>query len=65
MKLAFGQKSFLDVYDVMKHNLNITGIHIIGTQSWQNLYDYRLGDEMWQKIQMQNLKEGYESRSMR
>jgi hypothetical protein len=65
MKLAFGDKSFLDVYDVMKDNLNITGIHIVGTQSWQNLYDYRLGDEKWQQIQIEHLKEGYESRSVR
>ena len=65
MKLAFGDKSFLDVYDVMKDNLNITGMHIVGTQSWQNLYDYRLGDERWQQIQIEHLKEGYESRGMR
>jgi len=65
MKLAFGDKSFLDVYDVMKHNLNITGIHIIGTQSWQNLYDYRLGDDGWRQIQIEHLQEGYESRGMR
>jgi hypothetical protein len=65
MKLAFGDKSFLEVYDVMKHNLNITGIHIIGTQSYQNLYDYRLGDDKWQQMQIEYLKEGYESRIMR
>jgi len=65
MRLAFGDKKFLEVYDEMKDNLNITGIHIIGTQSWQNLYDYMLGDDNWKKIQISTLKEGYESRGMR
>ena len=65
MKLAFGDKEFLEVYDEMKNNLNITGIHIIGTQSWQNLYDYRLGDDNWKQIQITALKEGYGSRSVR
>ena len=65
MKLAFGDKKFLEVYDEMKDNLNITGIHIIGTQSWHNLYDYTLGDDDWKQIQIKALKEGYESRSVR
>jgi hypothetical protein len=65
MKLAFGDKKFLEVYDEMKDNLNITGIHIIGTQSWQNLYDYRLGDDNWKQIQMKELRGGYGSRSVR
>ena len=64
MKLAFGDKKFLEVYDEMKDNLNITGIHIIGTQSWQNLYNYTLGDDNWKQIQITALKEGYESRSV-
>jgi hypothetical protein len=65
MKLAFGDKEFLEVYDEMKNNLNITGIHIIGTQSWQNLYDYTLGDDNWKQIQMKELRGGYGSRSVR
>jgi hypothetical protein len=65
MKLAFGDKKFLEVYDEMKDNLNITGIHIIGTQSWQNLYDYTLGDDNWKQIQMKELRGGYGSRSVR
>ena len=65
MKLGFSNKDFTEVYDMMKNNLNITSIHIIGSRSWENGYPYRLDDENWKEMQIKTLKEGYESRSLR
>ncbi len=65
MKLAFQDKPFLEVYENMKSNLNIKSIHIIGTRSYENEYPYTLESADWKNIQIKNLKEGYESRSMR
>ena len=65
MKLGFEDKPFLEVYDVMKNNLNIKSIHIVGSRTWENYYPYTLESKDWKKIQMDNLKEGYESRSLR
>ena len=65
MKLGFQNKPFLDVYNIMKNNLNIKSIHTIGLRSWENEYPYSLDSEDWKQIQMDRLKEGYESYSMR
>ena len=65
MKLAFQNKPFLEVYDDMKDNLNITSIHTIGSRSWENEYPYTLDSNNWKQIQMEGLKQGYESYSLR
>ena len=65
LKLAFGDKPFIDVYNIMKNNLNITSIHTIGSQSWQNYFNYTLDSDNWKQIQIEGLKKGYESRSLR
>ena len=65
MKLAFQNKPFTEVYNVMKNNLNIASIHTIGLRSWENKFPYTLDSNDWKKIQIDKLKEGYESRSMR
>ena len=65
MKLAFQNKSFLEIYDQMKDNLNINSIHVIGSRSWENEYPYTLESDGWKQIQMEGLKQGYESYSMR
>ena len=65
MKLGFEDKPFLDVYDDMKNNLNIKSIHVIGSQTTECYYPYTLDSENWKRIQIDYLKEGYESRSMR
>ena len=65
MKLAFQNKPFLEVYDDMKDNLNITSIHTIGSRSWENEYPYTLDSNNWKQIQMEGLKQGYESHSLR
>ena len=65
MKLAFQNKSFLEIYDQMKDNLNINSIHVIGSRSWENEYPYTLESDGWKQIQMEGLKQGYESYSLR
>jgi len=65
MKLAFQNKPFLEVYNHMKNNLNIKSIHTIGSYSIQCEYPYSLDDDNWKKIQMEGLKKGYESHSLR
>ena len=65
MKLSFQNKPFLDVYNIMKNNLNIKSIHTIGSRSWENEYPYSLDSEDWKQIQMNSLKKGYESHSLR
>ena len=58
-------KTFLEVYEVMKDNLNITSIHSIGIQYTECDYPYTLDSPNWKSMQINYLKEGYESRSMR
>ena len=65
MRSCFGDKTFLEVYDEMKENLDVKAIHIQGSETWHNYFDYSLDDDQWQEIQIQKLKEGYESRGMR
>ena len=64
METAFGQKTFLEVYDEMKNNLNIKEIYT--TEELVSCeYPYTLDSDSWKQIQIEGLKEGYESRSMR
>jgi hypothetical protein len=65
MKLAFGEKSFLEIHKEMNKNLNIQSIHVIGMQTYENYFPYTLDSEDWKQIQIDYLKAGYESRSMR
>lgn len=65
MKLGFQNKPFIEVYNEMKTNLNIKSIHTVGTRSWEAYYPYTLDSEDWKQIQIDYLKEGYESRRVR
>jgi len=65
MKLGFANNPFREVYNDMKNNLNIKSIHTIGSYSVQCEYPYTLDNEDWKQIQMDRLKEGYESHSLR
>jgi hypothetical protein len=65
MKLAFGSKSFLEIYKDMSSNLNISSINVIGLRSWEDEYPYTLDSEDWKQIQIDYLKKGYESRNLR
>ena len=65
MDLAFKNSKFLNVYDIMKDNLNIKNITVVGSKSVDNEFAYSLESAEWKKIQIDYLKEGYESRSLR
>ena len=65
MKLGFANNPFREVYNDMKNNLNIKSIHTIGSYSTQCEYPYTLDSENWKQIQLEGLRKGYESRSMR
>ena len=66
LKKSFGSKSnFSEIYNKMSRNLNITGIKVLGSDTVACDYPYSLDSEDWKKIQMEGLKRGYESRSLR
>jgi len=65
MKLTFQNKPFLEVYRQMKNNLNIKSIHIIGAYTTECQYPYALDNDDWKQIQMNAMKAGYESYSLR
>lgn len=59
----FGTDNFREVCGMMSNNLNISKISIPGVAECE--YPYRLDDADWKKIQIEYLKEGYESRGVR
>ena len=64
LETSFQNRSFSAIYNEMKNNLNIKNIAIRDT-GIQNAFPYTLDSEDWKQIQMEGLKKGYESRSMR
>jgi len=64
LQSSFGTNKFVDVYNIMKNNLNIKKISTSVSLSKRE-YPYSLDSDDWQEIQMKGLKSGYESRGMR
>lgn len=63
---AFGQSAvFKDIYEKMSNNLNINNIKIVSDETTECDYPYSLDSENWRQIQMEGLKDGYESRGVR
>ena len=56
---SFNDVSFLGVYKVMKQNLNIRKIKIIGDRNIENDFPYTLESSDWKQIQMEGLKSGH------
>ena len=54
-----------DILNQMSSNLNITNIKVISDEPVECLYPYSLDDDNWKQIQMEGLKSGYKSRSVR
>jgi hypothetical protein len=54
-----------DIHNIMNNNLNITSIRTITGPSIECDYPYTLESDDWKQIQIEGLKQGYESRSMR
>ena len=49
----------------MNKNLDITSIRTITGPSVETEYGYTLDSDDWKQMQMEGLKQGYESRNMR
>jgi hypothetical protein len=65
LQRTFGTNaSIQDIHNVMNSNLNITSIRTITGPSIETDYPYTLDGDDWKQIQMEGLKQGYESRSM-
>ena len=65
LETSFQNRPFKLIYDEMKNNLNIKNISIRGSENYENDFPYTLDSADWKQIQMEGLKRGYESRSMR
>ena len=62
---SFQSMTFKSIYEAMKDNLNIKNIAIRGAENCHNNFPYTLESDDWRQIQMEGLRRGYESRSMR
>jgi len=66
LQRTFGtDASIHDVHKVMNDNLDITSIRTIFGPSIECDYPYTLDSDDWKQIQIEGLRKGYESRSMR
>jgi hypothetical protein len=66
LQRTFGASAtFKEIYETMSNNLNITSIKTISNRTIECAYPYTLDSDDWRQIQMEGLKKGYESRSMR
>ena len=65
LETSFQNRPFESIYEIMKNNLNIKNITIRGVGIHQNDFTYTLESDDWKQIQMEGLRKGYESRSMR
>jgi len=66
LQRTFGASAtFKEIYETMSNNLNITSIKTMSNRTIECAYPYTLDSEDWRQIQMEGLKRGYESRSMR
>ena len=66
LQRTFGtDATFKEVHDALSNNLNITSIKTIASRTFECDYPYSLDSEDWQQMQMESLRQGYESRSMR
>ena len=66
LQRTFGASAtFKEIYETMSNNLNITSIKTMSNRTIECEYPYTLDSDDWQQIQIEGLKKGYESRSMR
>ena len=66
LQRTFGTDATLnDIHDTMNRNLNITSIKVIETATVECDYPYTLDSDDWKQIQMEGLRSGYESRTLR
>ena len=65
LERSYGTTDFNTIYSIMNKNLNITSIKVTGKDTVFCDYPYSLDDEDWKEMQMEDLKSGYKSRSVR
>jgi len=66
LQRTFGSSAtFKEIYDTMTNNLNITNIKTMSNRTIECEYPYTLDSDDWRQIQIESLRQGYESRSMR
>ena len=65
LKKSFGTENFLEIYKQLSNNLNITKIEIIEGKTTDCEYPYSLETPNWEQIQINAMKAGYESHSLR
>ena len=65
LKRSFGTENFKEIYNTLSNNLNITKIEVFDGQTTNSEYSYSLDSPDWQQIQIDGLKKGYESHSLR
>ena len=65
LQSSFGTTNFLEVHSKMIDCLNISKIELIGSENVSAKYNYSLSDPDWKKLQIGELKKGYESHSLR
>ena len=65
LQRTFGSSAtFKEIYDTMSKNLNITNIKSMSSRTIECAYPYTLDSDDWQQIQIESLRQGYESHSM-
>ena len=64
LEYSFKRNGFMEIYESMKNNLNISKIQISGEQIYENIFPYTLESDDWKQIQLEGLKSGYKSRSV-
>ena len=65
LKKSFDTENFIEIYNKLSNNLNITKIVIIEAKTTDCEYSYSLESPNWKQIQMNAMKAGYESYSLR
>tara|TARA_R110000782_G_scaffold204860_3_gene293257 strand:+ start:256 stop:1398 length:1143 start_codon:yes stop_codon:yes gene_type:complete len=65
LEKTFGNMTVTEIHDTMNKNLNIKSIASVSSDTVRCDYPYTLDSDDWKQIQMEGLKHGYESRSMR
>ena len=66
LQRTFGASAtFNEIYETMSDNLNITNIKTMSNRTIECEYPYTLDSDNWQKIQIESLRQGYESHNMR
>jgi hypothetical protein len=65
LETSFQSSTFSSIYTMIKDNLNIKSMTIIGNEKHGNNFPYTLASKDWKQMQIEGLKRGYESRSVR